>query len=96
MPRTLRMRGFYFVQVPGQGAPRGGKAAWPEGRFYRPSGSPPAAGARGARTSLIREQMFHVKHFAGHKIKETRSLQKLRGTDSYLWYLAPALMEQAR
>ena len=52
LPRTLRMRGFYFVQVPGQGAPRGGKAAWPEGRFYRPSG-------------LIREQMFHVKHIAG-------------------------------
>ena len=65
LPRTLRMRGFYFVQVPGQGAPRGGKAAWPEGRFYRPSGSPPAAGARGAKTGLVREQMFHVKHFAG-------------------------------
>ena len=66
LPRTLTDAGvFYFLQVPGQGAPRGGKAAWPEGRFYRPSGSPPAAGARGARTSLIREQMFHVKHFAG-------------------------------
>lgn len=67
LPRTLTDVGFYFVQVPGQGAPRGGKAAWPEGRFYRPSGSPPAAGARGAKTGLVCEQMFHVKHFCRTK-----------------------------